>query len=159
MKRFKPDLIEYAIALIFLPFTLFAIFTVIVLIISIINRVNFDLMVIPWQVYLVVGAIYLFCNLLYLFFYFTSRKVIYINNERLIYEDSQKKFWEINKNQIEKIEYVKHPFFLCCFYDDYGLMTIYCNESGNYIKKKFRVFRHTKKLLEQELGFKVDIIK
>lgn len=159
MLHFKPNLIEFAISIIFLPYALLIIFAIIFSIICFVYNGYINLSLIPWQVYLAVGVISALVIVIYVTIYCCFKSNIYFDNSIIRCVDKNTTSWVIEKSQIDKIEYVHRSPLLCLFYDDYGLITVYCNKEGNFIKKKFKVFRRTKKLIEKKLGINIINLK
>lgn len=159
MKKFKPDLIEYFIALVVAPLFLTFFATLVVMFVVLIKGGEFGFSLIPWQVYLIFGLIVILMVLSYVAVYFLSNRYVVVNADRIIYYKKGVISWEIEKEQIKKIEYQKKPWILSFLrYENYGALTIYCNETKDYVKVRIKVFRFTLRIFEN-YGYNIISVK
>lgn len=147
---------ECAITLIFMPDSLIfffgSIFTVFALIT---NQIDFS--TVPWLVYVIVGCLLLFTHLSYLFFYIFTKKHCQCDEDKIVLSN-RRESKKISKDQIESITYFRVSiFFAALAYEDYGSVTIYCNEKGNYEIFRFKVFPRAIRYL-RAMGYPVEYI-
>ncbi|MGN0813949.1 MAG: hypothetical protein ACI4MH_01800 [Candidatus Coproplasma sp.] len=159
MKKFKPNLIEYFIALVILPFLLMLFAALVVIIFVLVKGGDLGVSLIPWQVYLTCGLIVLLMNLSYFAIYFLSKNYVVVNEKKIVYVKKGIVSWEIEKEQIEKIVYKKTPWILSFIrYENYGALTIYCNEANNYVKINMKIFRLSLRIFKN-FGYNIISVK
>ena len=143
--------------LIFVPdafiFFFGSVFTVIALIS---NQIDFS--IVPRSVYIIVGCFLLLTHLTYLFYYIFTKKQCRCN-ENYIVLTNRHETKKISKDQIASITYSRVSiFFAALAYQDYGSVTIRCNEKGDYEILRFKLFPGVIRYLRKR-GYPVEYIR
>ena len=81
-----------------------------------------------------------YTHLTYLFFYLFTKKHFQCDEDNIVLSN-RRGSKKISKDQIKSITYSRVSIFLVALaYEDYGSVTIRCNEKGNYEILRFKVF-------------------
>ncbi len=152
----KYDTVESAITLIFMPDFLIFFFGIVFTIIALITN-QIDLSIVPWLVYVLVGCFLLSTHLTYLFLYIFTKKHCQCDEDNIVLSN-RREIKNISKDQIESIRYSRVSiFFATLAYEDYGSVTICCNEKGGYEILRFKVFPGVIRYL-RKMGYPVEYI-
>ena len=157
--KIKPDLLEYFFALVLVPIELVDILFIIPICIIVLVTDN-EFNDLPLAFYIVVLSILLLLVAIYLIIMLLYPKQVIFNKNEIYMQCKGEIKWHINKNDIEKIEYVKQIFLLWGVDADekFGLLKIYCNINGVQHRYFFRVFRYNLKSIKS-LGYRIIEIK
>ena len=156
--KIKPDLLEYFFACVLLPIELVTIFFIPFCVLFLVTDSRFNDL--PLAFYIVILSILIFLIAIYLIIMMLYPKQVIFNTNEIYMQYKGVTKWHINKDDIEKIEYVKQIFLLWGVDADekFGLLKIHCNINGIYQRYSFRVFRHNLRSIKR-LGYKIMKIK
>lgn len=117
------------------------------------NQIDFS--IVPWLVYVIVGCFLLFTHLTYLFFYLFTKKHFQCDEDNIVLSN-RRESKKISRDQIASITYSRVSiFFVVLAYQDYGSVTIRCNEKGDHEILRFKVFPRAIRYL-RTMGYPVE---
>ena len=143
--------------LIFVPDSLIFFFGSVFTIIALISN-QIDFSIVPRLVYIIVGCFLLLTHLTYLFYYIFTKKQCQCNENDIVLSN-RRETKKISKDQIASITYARVSiFFVVLAYQDYGSVTIRCNEKGDHEILRFKLFPGVIRYLRKR-GYPVEYIR